>query len=82
MIPDTLLGGRVTEKPFSKFYEIMTKGMSFYITIDGHLFEIPFQFWWQTINNAPCIQKTPASYDGSGFRVWGLGFRVEDKVWG
>lgn len=47
VIPDTLLGGRVTSKPYSKFYDIMTKGMSFYITIDGHLFEIPFQFWWQ-----------------------------------
>ncbi len=64
VIPDTLLGGRVTSKPYSKFYDIMTKGMSFYITIDGHLFEIPFQFWWQKINDAPCVQKTPASYDG------------------
>ena len=64
VIPDTLLGGRVTSKPYSKFYDIMTKGMSFYITIDGHLFEIPFQFWWQKVNDAPCVQKTPASYDG------------------
>ena len=64
VIPDTLLGGRVTSKPYSKFNGIMTKGMSFYITIDGHLFEIPFQFWWQKINDAPCVQKTPASYDG------------------
>jgi hypothetical protein len=64
VIPDTLLGGRVTSKPYSKFNDIMTKGMSFYITIDGHLFEIPFQFWWQKINDAPCVEKTPASYDG------------------
>ena len=35
VIPDTLLGGRVTSKPYSKFCDIMTKGMSFYITIDG-----------------------------------------------
>jgi hypothetical protein len=38
---------RVLDRPYSKFQAIMTKGMSFYITIDGHLFEIPFQFWWQ-----------------------------------
>ncbi len=43
-------GGRrlqVRDKPYSKFRAIMTKGMSFYITIDGHLFEIPYEFWWQ-----------------------------------
>ena len=64
VIPDTVLDGRVSDRPFSKFKSIMTKGMSFYITIDGHLFEIPFQFWWQKINDAPCVEKTPASYDG------------------
>ena len=35
------------DRPYSKFKAIMTKGMSFYITIDGHLFEIPYEFWWQ-----------------------------------
>jgi len=64
VIPDSTLGGRVRDKPFSKFNSIMTKGMSFYITIDGHLFEIPFEFWWQKINNAPCVQQTPNSYQG------------------
>ncbi len=64
VIPDTVLGGRVSDRPFSKFKSIMTKGMSFYITIDGHLFEIPYQFWWQRIKNAPCVQATPASYAG------------------
>eukprot|EP00960_Hanusia_phi_P037978 753225-Hanusia_phi.AAC.8 len=39
--------------------------MSFYITIDGHLFEIPYEFWWQKENNAPCVQKTPSSYADS-----------------
>jgi hypothetical protein len=42
----------------------MTKGMSFYITIDGHLFEIPYAFWWQRINSSPCVQPTPSSYAG------------------
>eukprot|EP00285_Hemiselmis_virescens_P008392 CAMPEP_0173407438 /NCGR_PEP_ID=MMETSP1356-20130122/67113_1 /TAXON_ID=77927 ORGANISM="Hemiselmis virescens, Strain PCC157" /NCGR_SAMPLE_ID=MMETSP1356 /ASSEMBLY_ACC=CAM_ASM_000847 /LENGTH=231 /DNA_ID=CAMNT_0014368617 /DNA_START=93 /DNA_END=785 /DNA_ORIENTATION=+ len=64
IIPDTTLGGRVSSKPYSKFREIMTKGMSFYITIDGHLFEIPFTDWWQRTHNAPCVQKTPPSYAG------------------
>jgi len=64
VIPDTLLGGRVSDRPFSKFKSIMTKGMSFYITIDGHLFEIPYEFWWQRINNSPCVQPTPSSYAG------------------
>jgi hypothetical protein len=54
----------VADKPFSKFESIMTKGMSFYITIDGHLFEIPFEFWWQKVNNAPCVQPSPQGYDG------------------
>ena len=35
-----------------------------YCKYTGHLFEIPFEFWWQKINNAPCVQQTPASYDG------------------
>ncbi|KAJ1491741.1 aspartic peptidase domain-containing protein [Baffinella frigidus] len=64
VIPDTLIEGRVSEKPYSKFKSIMTKGMSFYITIDGHLFEIPFSAWWQASNNAPCVQRAPASYAG------------------
>ncbi|EKX36378.1 aspartic endopeptidase, secreted [Guillardia theta CCMP2712] len=64
VIPDTLLEGRVSDRPYSKFKNIMTKGMSFYITIDGHLFEIPYEFWWQKENNAPCVQKTPSSYAG------------------
>ena len=64
VIPDTLLGGRVSDRPFSKFKSIMTKGMSFYITIDGHLFEIPYEFWWQRINNSPCVTPTPPSYAG------------------
>jgi hypothetical protein len=64
VIPDTVLDGRVSDRPFSKFKSIMTKGMSFYITIDGHLFEIPYEFWWQRIKNAPCVQATPPSYAG------------------
>lgn len=64
VIPDTKLGGRVSDKPYSKFKSIMTKGMSFYITIDGHLFEIPYQFWWQRATHEPCVQATPASYAG------------------
>jgi len=43
---------------------VQTKGISFYITIDGHLFEIPYEFWWQKINQAPCVQPTPSSYAG------------------
>ena len=64
VIPDTKLGGRVVDKPFSKFKSIMTKGMSFYITIDGHLFEIPYEFWWQRLTHSPCVQATPSSYAG------------------
>ena len=29
-----------------------------------HLFEIPVEFWWQKINDAPCVQQTPSGYDG------------------
>lgn len=64
VIPDTTLDGRVTNKPYSKFQQIMTKGMSFYITINGHLFEIPYEFWWQRSHDAPCVQATPPSYAG------------------
>jgi hypothetical protein len=64
VIPDTILGGRVSDKPYSKFKSIMTKGMSFYITIDGHLFEIPYMYWWNRITQAPCVQQTPSSYAG------------------
>ena len=64
VIPDTKLGGRVSDKPYSKFKSIMTKGMSFYITIDGHLFEIPYECWWQRATHEPCVQATPASYAG------------------
>ena len=64
VIPDTMLGGRVSDKPYSKFKSIMTKGMSFYITIDGHLFEIPYEFWWQRLTHSPCVQPTPSSYAG------------------
>jgi hypothetical protein len=72
VIPDSMLGGRVTDKPFSKFESIMTKGMSFYITIDGHLFEIPFEFWWQKLNNAPCVQKSPQVLDPCCSRIFHL----------
>ena len=64
VIPDTNIGGQVSDRPYSKFQSIMTKGMSFYITIDGHLFEIPYEFWWQSMTDSPCVQATPASYAG------------------
>lgn len=32
--------------------------------VHRHLFEIPYEFWWQQANNAPCVQRTPPSYAG------------------
>merc|ERR1712159_137556 len=65
VLPDSSVNGALHGSPFKMFESIKDKeGLSFYITIRGYLFEIPFSSWWRSLTNQGCVQAAPSDYHG------------------
>jgi len=64
VVPDSTLDGLFLESPYQRFMNYMQRGLSIYITVADHQFEIPFHHWWLYPNNSPCIQSTPGGFEG------------------
>mmetsp|Transcript_21969 Transcript_21969/g.51503 ORF Transcript_21969/g.51503 Transcript_21969/m.51503 type:complete len:469 (+) Transcript_21969:55-1461(+) len=64
VIPGSNLDGALTESPFAKFAANWAKGKSFWITLNGKVFEIPFESWFLMGSNETCVQETPAQMNG------------------
>jgi hypothetical protein len=64
VLPDTTLNGQLEQAPYTKLMSVMQRGEPLYVTIGGQQFEIPFSSWWLYPNDRPCIQRTPAGFQG------------------
>jgi hypothetical protein len=64
VLPDTTLSGQLEQAPYTKLMSVMQRGEPLYVTIGGQQFEIPFSSWWLYPNDRPCIQRTPAGFQG------------------
>jgi len=64
VIPGNTLDGTLNDSPFSLFAKNWATGKSFWITINGRQFEIPFESWFLLKSNETCVQETPAGMNG------------------
>lgn len=64
VIPGSTLDGTLNDSPFSVFAKNWATGKSFWITINGKQFEIPFESWFLSKSNETCVQETPAGMNG------------------
>jgi len=64
VIPGNTMDGTLSDSPFALFAQNWAKGKSFWITISGKKFEIPFESWFLMDSNETCVQETPAQMNG------------------
>ena len=84
VIPGDRLGGRLHNSPFDDFTDLWDEGTSFWVTIGGKTFEIPFESWFLAETNQTCVQPSPEGMEGIligdvFFREYMVEFDMEDE---
>lgn len=84
VIPDTTLDGTLTDSPFGLFAKNWAEGKSFWITLNGRTFEMPFSTWFLSASNETCVQQTPSGMNGLlvgdvFFRQWLILFDMRNE---
>jgi hypothetical protein len=64
VIPGSRLGGKLDNVPFDDFTNAWDEGTSFYVTIGGKTFEIPYHSWFLAATSQTCVQPSPDGMEG------------------
>jgi len=64
VIPGDTLGGRLKNSPFDDFTNLWDEGTSFWVTVGGKTFEIPYSSWFLQETKQTCVQPAPAGMQG------------------
>ncbi len=64
VIPGDTLGGRLSNSPFDDFTNLWDEDTSFWVTIGGKTFEIPYSSWFLAETKQTCVQPAPAGMQG------------------
>jgi len=85
VIPGDKLGGKLQNNPFDDFTDLWDEGTSFWVTIGGKTFEIPYHSWFLAETNQTCVQPSPAGMQGLligdvFFREYMVEFDMADEL--
>ena len=64
VIPGDHMGGKLQNNPFDDFTQLWDEDTSFWITIGGRTFEIPYHAWFLEETNQTCVQPSPDGMQG------------------
>ena len=64
VLPGTDLSGRLQNRPFTDFTNQWAVGKSFWITIGGKSFELPYSAWYLSRTKQTCVQPAPVGMQG------------------
>ena len=85
VIPGDRLDGRLQNNPFNDFSSLWAVDKSFYVTIGGQQFKVPYSSWFLERTNQTCVQPSPAGMQGLligdvFFRSYMVEFDMSDKL--
>jgi len=85
VIPGDRLDGRLQNNPFNDFSSLWAVDKSFYITIGGQQFKVPYSSWFLERTNQTCVQPSPEGMQGLligdvFFRSYMVEFDMSDKL--
>jgi hypothetical protein len=85
VIPGDRLDGRLQNNPFNDFSSLWAVDKSFYITIGGQQFKVPYSSWFLERTNQTCVQPSPSGMQGLligdvFFRSYMVEFDMSDKL--
>ena len=64
VIPGDRLDGRLANNPFNDFSSLWAVDKSFYVTIGGQQFKVPYSSWFLERTNQTCVQPSPEGMQG------------------
>ena len=84
VIPGDTLGGRLKNSPFDDFTNLWDEDTSFWLTVGGKTFEIPYSSWFLQETKQTCVQPAPAGMQGLlvgdvFFREYMVEFDMQDE---
>jgi hypothetical protein len=85
VIPGDRLDGRLQNNPFNDFSSLWAVDKSFYVTIGGQQFQVPYSSWFLERTNQTCVQPSPTGMQGLligdvFFRSYMVEFDMSDKL--
>eukprot|EP00960_Hanusia_phi_P041204 754890-Hanusia_phi.AAC.1 len=85
VMPGDNMDGKLQNSPFDDFTELWDEDTSFWITIGGHTFEIPYHSWFLAETNQTCVQPSPDGMQGLligdvFFREYMVEFDMQDEA--
>ena len=85
VIPGDRLSGRLQNNPFNDFSSLWARDKSFYVTIGGQQFKVPYSSWFLERTNQTCVQPSPEGMQGLligdvFFRSYMVEFDMSDKL--
>ena len=85
VIPGDRLDGRLQNNPFNDFSSLWAVDKSFYVTIGGQQFKVPYSSWFLERTNQTCVQPSPEGMQGLligdvFFRSYMVEFDMSDKL--
>ena len=64
VIPSDTVYGKLKNKPWDDFVDQWAEDTSFFLTIHGKKYEIPYSSWYLADSEQTCVQPTPDGMDG------------------
>jgi len=85
VIPGDRLDGRLQNNPFNDFSRLWAVDKTFYVTIGGQQFAVPYSSWFLERTNQTCVQPSPEGMQGLligdvFFRSYMVEFDMSDKL--
>lgn len=85
VIPGDRLDGRLQNNPFNDFSSLWAVEKSFYLTVGGQQFKVPYSSWFLERTNQTCVQPSPEGMQGLligdvFFRSYMVEFDMSDKL--
>lgn len=85
VIPGDRLDGRLQNNPFNDFSSLWAVDKSFYLTVGGQQFKVPYSSWFLERTNQTCVQPSPEGMQGLligdvFFRSYMVEFDMSDKL--
>ena len=85
VIPGDRLDGRLQNNPFNDFSSLWAVDKSFFVTIGGQQFKVPYSSWFLERTNQTCVQPSPEGMQGLligdvFFRSYMVEFDMSDKL--
>lgn len=85
VLPGSRLDGRLRNNPFNDFSALWARDSSFWVSMGGRHFEVPFSSWYLARTNQTCVQPSPAGMQGLligdvFFRSYMVEFDMQDEL--